>query len=269
MTETTHQSPSEGQAPEKQGWRWYAFLRRWLWALLGLILVATITSIVEFGDGKALHALFDGSAPAQGAVAVVVEANPGVVSGLEHDLMFGVLPRGTRPAGSAGPGCKGFVPWVRSHGGIDGRSTLLRLIVQGVAPTPVLISGLAVRKQLVGPPLHGTPVFCAGTQGEVQIRTISVNLDTTPAKVLYDFGRRTFGFTLGQGQTEVLDIDAATSRSHVRWTMALQLIVAGRHEEVSVSDDGRPFETTALGAGVASWTWEDPRWLPPRRPGPQ
>lgn len=267
MTETTHRSPNEGQATEKPE-RLRALGRRLL-TVPGMIVAAVISTVVAWGVAKGLHVLFEGSAAPRGAVAMVVEANPGVVSGLEHDLMFGVLPERAHPAGSAGPGCSGFVPWVRRHSGIDGRRTLVRVIVQGVAPTPVLISGLAVRKQLVGPPLRGTPVFCAGAQGEVQIRTISVDLDKTPATVLYDFGRRTFGFTLGQGQTEVLDIDAATDRSRIRWTMALQLVVAGRHEEVPVSDDGRPFETTALSAGAATWTWESPQWLPPTQPGPQ
>lgn len=267
MTETTHRSPNEGQAAEKPG-RLRALGRKLL-TVPGIIVAAIISTAVGWGGAKGLDVLFEGSAAARGAVAVVVEANPGVVSGLEHDLMFGVLPGRADPAGSAGPRCAGFVPWVRSHGGIDGRRTLVRVIVQGVAPTPVLISGLAVRKQLVGPPLRGTPVFCAGAQGEVQIRTISVDLDTTPATVLYDFGRRTFGFTLGQGQTEVLDIDAATSRSRIRWTMALQLVVAGRREEVPVSDDGRPFETTALSAGAAAWAWESPQWLPPTQLGPE
>ncbi len=121
---------------------------------------------------------------------MVVETNPGVVSGLEHDLMAAVIPGGKPPSGNAGPGCSGFVPWVRRHGGVDGGHTLVRVIVQGLTATPVLIAGLSVRKQLVGGPVHGTEVMCPGTQGEAEIRAISVDLDRTPAAVLYDLGRR-------------------------------------------------------------------------------
>jgi hypothetical protein len=125
----------------------------------------------------------------------------------------------------------------------------------------VLISNLVVRKKRTAPALQGTSVFC-GSQGAAEIRPIFVDLDRTPARVRVGSGRRPFGFTLARGETETFDIEAQTTKSYVRWTLELDLIVGGHKQAIQVDDEGRPFETTALSRN-ASWSWFEDRWNGP------
>jgi hypothetical protein len=205
------------------------------------------------------------SAKAREPVAVVVETNPSAISGLEYAELWAVLPGVARPTGNLGGGCAQFVPWAHSHGGVDAKHTLLRVVLQDLASTPVLISNLRVDKRSVAAPLHGATLFCPQAQGEAQVRAISIDLDKTPASVRYDFGQRVFGFTLGQGQTEVFDLEASTARSLVRWTMTLELVVGGKHVELPISDGGHPFQTTALPPRTPTWSWQG-KWDGPFTP---
>lgn len=142
--------------------------------------------------------------------------------------------------------CNGFHDWGRSLGGADVNTTHLRLIVQGTTDSAVIITGLSARV-LDRKAVNGLYVECT-SEGEAQIRVLTVNLDSpNPSASYHVEGRLSpFGFTLKKGETEVFDVAASTSSSMMTdWDLILHLTVDGKEQSIEVQDRGKPFRTVA------------------------
>jgi hypothetical protein len=172
-----------------------------------------------------------------------------------------MIPANVRPTGTPGAqGCDGFHSWVHANHGVDTGRSQLQVVVQGKVPDAVLISAMRVKVLHRGPPLTGIPVVCE-TQGEAQIRAVSIDLDATPPRVIYDAGAKPFAFTISNGETETFNILASTRRAHYRWTLELDVIVNGTKRTIEVRDKGGPFETSADSSrGYWSWDYQD-TWI--------
>lgn len=101
----------------------------------------------------------------------------------------------------------------------------------------------------------GVKVECP-TQGEAQIRTLAINLDSRnrSASYLTQGKRSPFGFTLRKGETEVFDITASTAKADMlEWSLLLYLTVDGKEQSIEIRNRGLPFRTVAEHKG----TWYD------------
>jgi hypothetical protein len=228
--------------------------RRRLPAALGIAMAAALTAAAADGGTKLVVVVENVFASANEPLAVTVETNSSVISGLDGVSMLGVIPRRIHMHSSPSS-CTDLVPWLRREGGVEGGSTRLRVVAQGQSATPVLISNLRVNVLHTGPPVAGTSLYC-GTQGVAQIRPIFIDLDAQPPTVRFGSGTHPFGFTVGPGEIETFDIEASTERAYVRWTLTLQLLVGGHREAVQIDDHGRPFETTPAPAAHDAWSWD-------------
>jgi hypothetical protein len=224
-----------------------------LWSV-GIVVAAALTATATDGATKlvvAVERLFAGADP---PVSLTVETNPWLVSGFSDATMIGTVPHGVRVTSSPS-GCEDLEPWLRRVGGLDAGSTRLRVVVQGQSSTPVLLSNLRVNVLNASPPPTGTSLYC-GPQGIAEISPIFIDLDRRPVSVRSGSGARPFGFTVGQGEIETFDIEASTDRSHVTWTMTLELIVDGHKSEMQIDDHGHPFQTTVAPARRSVWSWD-------------
>ena len=130
---------------------------------------------------------------------------------------------------------------------------MLAVVVQGKSDAAVLLSQLQP-KIVSGPSRrkHGIQISCP-SQGDAEIRAITVDLDRGRTRYRSK-GGAPFGFTVAKGETETLDIVATTRRATYKWVLKLELIVAGKKEELTIDDHGRPFQTTG-GPSRAWWSW--------------
>lgn len=160
--------------------------------------------------------------------------------------------------------CNGFHEWGRRLGGADVNATHIRLIVQGATSSAVIITGLSARV-LNHKAVNGRTVECATSQGEAQIRTLAINLDSrnTSASYLAHGKRSPFGFTLGKGETEVFDITASTSKADMlEWSLLLHFTVDGKEQSIEMRDRGVPFRTVARHKGqLYVWVGHWIAWL--------
>lgn len=142
--------------------------------------------------------------------------------------------------------CNGFHDWGRRLGSADVNTTHVRLIAQGATDSAVIITGLSARV-LDRKAVNGLNVECP-SQGEAQIRVLTINLDShnPSASYLMENRRSPFGFTVKKGETEVFDVTASTSSSEITdWDLLLHLTVDGKEQSIEVQDGGKPFRTVA------------------------
>jgi hypothetical protein len=232
--------------PTPRAWR-----QRFL-SIPGVAATTAVTAAVSWGVVELIKEAQ--TSIAHGApVAVSVETNPASVSAFAGQPIGLVLPAGTRTLGNPGPACDDFRPWARSHGGIDAGETMLAVVVQGKSDAAVLLSQLQP-KIVSGPsqPKHGIQVSCP-SQGDAEMRAITVDLDRGRTRYRSKSGAP-FGFTVANGETETLDIVARTRRATYKWVLKLELVVAGKKEELTIDDHGQPFQTTG-GPSRAWWSW--------------
>lgn len=152
--------------------------------------------------------------------------------------------------------CSGFHDWGRRLGGADVNTTHVRLTAQGTTDSAVIITGLSARV-LGRKAVNGLNVECT-SQGEAQIRVLTINLDSHNPYASYLMENRPspFGFTLKKGETEVFDVTASTSSSEMTdWDLLLHLTVDGKEQSIEVQDRGKPFRTV----GEHKGTWYD--WI--------
>lgn len=219
----------------------------------GLILTTALTTAVSWGATVVLTHVTTPRAAKHDPIAVSVETDPSRISGISSAGVVGVIPTSVRTQGSPGGGCDGFHNWLIKNHGIDAGRTSLQLVLQGRSDSAVLISSMRVRILSKLPLKEGIPVACP-TAGEAQIRSISVNLDSTPPAVDYRSNSGApFGFTLAKGETETFLVTAHAARATYRWAIDLDVVVDGVRKTLNVKGpDG--FWTTATPSGP-DWEW--------------
>jgi hypothetical protein len=227
--------------------------RRRLLSVPGIVAGTALTAAVSWGATELIKNAKSKIGTEQ-PIAVSIEMNPARTGAFSDEGVALLLPSDTRARDDPGPGCDGFRPWARSHGGIDTGATKLVLIVQGKVDKAVLISGMRVSVISRSSPMHGIPVACASA-GAAQNRAIEINLDRRRPHATYRSGSGApFGFTVAKGETETFNVVATTHHGRYRWVIKLDLVVGGRKQTIRVDDHGRPFETTPS-PKEHSWSW--------------
>lgn len=224
--------------------------RKKLFAYIGVVFAAVLAAVGSW-LGNSLISGISSRVSTTSPVVVSVVTDP---SQIDTDLkQQAVLPE-SRAMGSPGPFCSGFHAWMKSLGGIDGSVSLVRLVVQGRSKEAVLLSNLRVEIVDSHPRASGLQVTCPSA-AQAQIRAITINLDAHSPKPVYLNGQP-FGFTIAEGETEVLNIVARTMRAYYRWYLWLDFIINGQTKSYRISDDGKPFATTSWSSRAAEWSWD-------------
>ncbi|MCA1702130.1 MAG: hypothetical protein LC808_02215 [Actinobacteria bacterium] len=157
--------------------------------------------------------------------------------------------------------CRDWRPWMWPKGAFDGDYTEIRVTLQGLGESTVLVDGLLVTPIERVQPV-GNCFACPVGGADITPRSVVVDLDSDPGVVTYadrDGGTDRFTFTLSRGEVEVFHIRARANSFRCRWTATLLLIVDGRRQTIHVDDDGEPFRTSAT-KGLPRWAWYGDRW---------
>jgi hypothetical protein len=180
-------------------------------------------------------------------LSFTIEDNPARIPTFNDFGEDFVIPKGTTIIGGPGQGCERFHPWGTRLGGVPAQFTMLRLVIQGRESRSILIAGMRARIIERRPPLVGTHVVCPSA-GEAQIRSIDIDLDKASPEGQYKTpsGSKPFGFTIARNETEIFDIQAFTKKCYCKWFLELDLIIDGESLVQTKTNNGRPFETTAV-----------------------
>jgi hypothetical protein len=231
-------------------------------------LVATSTRLTTTGRPPTTTM---SAAAAADSISASVEVNP------EKTTMFSsandrghglIVPREARIIGGPpGDGCAQFYPWVAERGGVSAEDTYLRLVLQGKGSNAVFLSSMRARIVERRAPLNGIPLWCGIGGAGVNIRFIYLDLDKSPPVGVHgEFSdtrgmlrRKPFGFTLRKNETEVFEIWAVTKKCYCRWVIELDLVVNGTRAVKTVTNNGRPFQTTAWSC-CRTYVWTGGAW---------
>jgi hypothetical protein len=133
--------------------------------------------------------------------------------------------------------------WAHSQGGVDAYKTLIRIVVRGSSSSPVVLQSLQVKVLDRKLPTRGTLVLFRPVAGGLPVRHVSVDLDQDPPAVQVTGGRG-FPLWVSDGEVEVFDVIAATSKCHCLWEATLHYTAGGESGSITIDKDGEPFETT-------------------------
>ena len=196
-------------------------------------------------------------------ISYVVEDNPAKISSFNDFGQELMIPKETQIVGGPGRSCTNFHPWGTKLGGVPAERTYLRLVVQGRTPSAMLIAGMRAKVVERRRPLVGTQLTCPSA-GDAEIRSMDIDLDgaSTEAEYRTSKGIEPFGFTLAKDETEVFDIRAVTKKCYCKWFLELDLVVDGKKSVQTISDNGRPFETTMRSDSLRyEWNYTDTWYL--------
>jgi hypothetical protein len=203
------------------------------------------------------------------AIWTSIETNPTAIDTFNDFGEVLMVPRRARIVGGPpGDGCDRFHSWALDRGGVAATDTYLRLVIQGRDANAVLLTALRAKVLERRPPMAGIPLTCGAGGAGATIRYIRLNLDERPAvgrhgQMTDDQGFVTgkpFAFTLKRNETEIFDVWASTERCWCRWVLELELVVNGTRATKTLSNNGRPFQTTAW-SGHHVYNWADAWYL--------
>ncbi|MET4720782.1 pimeloyl-ACP methyl ester carboxylesterase [Bradyrhizobium japonicum] len=186
-------------------------------------------------------------------LSITMKDNPARIGAFSDQAIYGVIPADVRTTSSPGPGCVGFHDWLKRNKGVDAGETKLQLIVQGKVAKAILLAEMRVRIIDTLPLVTGIPVVCPPAGG-ANYRPIEIDLDANPPRVRYEFGKKSFGFTVQAGETEVFNVVAKTTQGHYRWVIELDIVVDGNQRTIEIGNPS-PFETTAS-KSTGHWAWD-------------
>jgi hypothetical protein len=241
--------PGNRSAPRKLGRRWW----KKLLTVPGIAAAAAFTTAVSWLAAQLLGDVRT-RIEAREPLSITVKDNPAQTGAFSDHPIYGVIPADVRTTDSPGFGCAGFHDWLKLNKGVDAGDTKLQLIVQGKVAKPILLSEMRVKVLNKLPLVTGIPVSCPPA-AEANHRPIEIDLDANPPRVKYQFGRKTFGFTVQSGETEIFNIVAKTTRGHYTWVIDLDIVIEGNQRTIEIGSPGGPFQTTAR-ESADSWQWD-------------
>ena len=155
----------------------------------------------------------------------------------------------------SGKNAEGRYAWAHDMGGVDAWDTLIRVVISGKSASPVLLEDLNINVISRRHPPSGTYISYTGLGAAVGTRFVDVDLDSQPPRWQFigDNSQPTdnpFPLQVTDTEVEVFDIEATTSRCDCTWTAELLYSADGEDGTLSITNGGRPFETTA----VQGWT---------------
>ncbi|WP_105973872.1 helix-turn-helix domain-containing protein [Streptomyces geranii] len=187
----------------------------------------------------------------------------------DHDYVIAKPPQQVPPP----PTPADAAVWAASQGAVHGRTTNLRITVQGRSSAAVVLEALHVR--VVN---HTTPASRRGIAystyegcGAILVpRHFSVNLDARRPLARSMPGNNPdrpapaidFPYQVSLREPEVLLLAARTESCTCDWYVELDWSSQGRTGTVRIDDDGRPFRTTSI-KDLPHYWYRDPRgWVP-------
>lgn len=137
------------------------------------------------------------------------------------------------------------------QGGVDAISTLLRVVVQGRTPSPVVLHGLRVTVVSRNQPIDGIYVTFQPDLGGIPVRLAIIDLDTQPPTLSFEDGLKgneeRFPLQVSQEEVEVFDILAVSSDCDCAWYLSLDFESGGKQGSITIDDHGHPFRTVVPG----------------------
>jgi hypothetical protein len=145
--------------------------------------------------------------------------------------------------------------WASSLGAIDADSTVVRVVVTGRSPTPVVITDLRVIMRDRRPPLQGICVSYSRLETHpstysIPVRTYEVSLDAEPPKALQTVKHTgsdplTYRYAVSVTESEVFRIVARVRGYDCTWVGELAWMSGDRKGSIIIDDNGKPFRTTS------------------------
>ncbi|MFH9864331.1 helix-turn-helix domain-containing protein [Streptomyces sp. NPDC017202] len=171
--------------------------------------------------------------------------------GCDHDYVIDKPPAQVPPP----PVEQDAEVWAATQGAVHGRHTTVRISVQGLSSTAVVLEALHVR--IVGrgdPAAGGAYAMGQGCGGDLTPRRFTVDLDAdrpvARPKDGADIERTVpavhFPYRVSAEDPEVLLVDATTRAHDARWYLELDWSCQGRTGTIRIDDHGRPFHTTGI-----------------------
>jgi hypothetical protein len=162
------------------------------------------------------------------------------------------LPTGL-PGSKAGyrGSCEDILRRLDEEGAVDVGESYLRVSVQGLHDSPVVIQDISARIVRRHEPIAHTIVSCP-LEGQIDVISLGFDLDEPePMARQYEndeFGAPYFGASairVDRGEPIEIDVIAVTEKCYCEWTMELVAIVDGEEETFVLDDNGQPFRTSA------------------------
>jgi hypothetical protein len=158
-------------------------------------------------------------------------------------------PTGAFPAAAS---CQEVRGWAMGKGGIDAGRTHLKISIEGLNRTPVLIESMRARVEGRREPIDDTLVACA-LEGLIEVIGIGFDLDEQPSlarSIKQDggLGRPFFersSITVAEGEILTLAVTAFAEQCFCQWRIEIDLVVEGERQTFVIDDNGQPFQTTA------------------------
>lgn len=187
----------------------------------------------------------------------------------DHDYVIARPPRHVPPP----PVPADAAAWAASLGAVHGRTTNLRITVQGRGPDAVVLTALHVRVvERTTPTTRGSIAYSMyeGCGAVLIPRYFSVNLDAhrplarsvpgndpdRPAPAI------NFPYRVSLREPEVLFLSARTGACTCDWYLELDWSSQGRTGSIRVDDHGRPFRTTTIKGLPHYWYRHPGGWAP-------
>lgn len=151
---------------------------------------------------------------------------------------------------------RGRYPWAQQLGGVDAGTSLVRLIVRGARSERVILQELRLKVVARRPPIRTgvlTSPLPLGDQLTTSFYQAQLDLQSPELDYVTVDGATVdrFPLELSRGESEVIDIQVYTSACDCDWVVAFDYTADGRQHKYEVTDDGRPFRTTAEATTVA------------------
>jgi hypothetical protein len=239
--------------------------------IVGTAMLASIGSLVVTLFAPGIVETLQNSSPVKVIIGPVVAETKTEFKGVpwKEGLWAMVTPRRLNPADAPPPGssCDDARAWITELGGASLERTELKMLVQGQKTSGVILRGLQAKILERTEPLKGAMVVCpsAGTIGTTGIgfdldspnpvaRTITSAEDEYPIKLGEPYFDN-YSVTLAKGEPVEFVIQAATSKSFVRWVIEMVIVVDGSERTVTAGDsDG--FRTSAITIPSEFWEWD-------------
>ncbi|WP_239072672.1 hypothetical protein [Streptomyces bauhiniae] len=187
----------------------------------------------------------------------------------DHDYVIAKPPHHVPPP----PAPADAAAWADSQGAVHGRTTNLRITVQGQGPAAVVLTALHVRiAERTAPATRPSIAYSMyeGCGAALIPRYFSVDLDahrplarsvpgndpSRPAPAI------DFPYRVSLREPEVLFLSARTAACTCDWYLELDWSSQGRTGSVRVDDHGRPFRTTTIKGLPHYWYRHPGGWVP-------
>jgi hypothetical protein len=210
---------------------------------------ALVTSSVAFLVNRLGPVIVEGLSqdpPLRFAVAVDSDAyTPGHSFAIQTEPPAGDLPQASS--------CQDVRRWAIEQGAIDGGRTHLKITIEGLSSSPVLIESMHAIVESRRAPISETVISCL-TEGEIGIIGIGFDLDEQPsvARSLPEDGGLGDPYFAGsnisvaEGEVLALGVTAFTEQCRCDWRIEVKAVVEGERRTFTLDDNGRPFQTTAV-----------------------